>query len=565
MYFEYWHLHKPPFDNVPDPTMYAECHSSMENAIAETLFAIEEGNDCLAVIIGDVGLGKSLSLRIIIDSLSPEKYQIALITNPSLSFVQLLNEIIGQLTGTQCNEKKKVNLLEIFNKLLFQVAETGKKTVILIDEANAITPANLENLRLLTNMQDDQQNLFTIVLAGQVELARRLEAPRRSNLFQRIGTYSRIEKIASIDRLRDYMVTRLQLAGGTKQLFADDTFPLFWQFSEEGVPRLINKIAKLSLKAGETNGLEEIDSRTVYQVGKQFEKNALSPVSRNMEKEMAKKVINDLQAAPSDEGKPVVDVPLETLDFFNDLQSQKAMSGTISEPERPPEALVDDQPRMFTDAEDTIWTASEEASSFSVAQFQEDGTFNPERSPEPTLDDQPRGLAEAEDTIWTTSEEPSFFPLTQIQEEESFPDTESFASEYPLPSPAEQPLKMVSEERPLSPSPTDPGLNRTPDKTAPLLLPEKTESNKQSTTGIFEDFQIEKFNVRVHLPHYFVEQALSSNEEERVKMAGQAAVQAIKKFIEATSTPPADPVTIWSELRSSILKRLEPAGDEMAA
>ena len=60
MYFEYWHLQKPPFDNVPDPSMYAECHTSMENAIAETLFAIEEGNECLAVIIGDVGLGKTL-------------------------------------------------------------------------------------------------------------------------------------------------------------------------------------------------------------------------------------------------------------------------------------------------------------------------------------------------------------------------------------------------------------------------------------------------------------------------------------------------------------------------
>jgi type II secretory pathway predicted ATPase ExeA len=174
MYFEYWHLQKPPFDNVPDPSMYAECHTSMENAIAETLFAIEEGNECLAVIVGDVGLGKTLSLRIIIDSLSPEKYQMALITNPSISFVQLLNEIIGQLTESPCNEKRKSALLEMFNKLLFQKDDAGKKIVLLIDEANAITPANLESLRLLTNMQDDQRNLFTMVLAGQIELARRL-------------------------------------------------------------------------------------------------------------------------------------------------------------------------------------------------------------------------------------------------------------------------------------------------------------------------------------------------------------------------------------------------------
>ena len=63
MYYEYWNLKKSPFDNVPDPTMYAACHDSMENAIAETLFAIEEGEDCLSVIVGDVGLGKTMSIR----------------------------------------------------------------------------------------------------------------------------------------------------------------------------------------------------------------------------------------------------------------------------------------------------------------------------------------------------------------------------------------------------------------------------------------------------------------------------------------------------------------------
>jgi type II secretory pathway predicted ATPase ExeA len=579
MYFEYWHLNKPPFDNVPDPSMYAECHTSMENAIAETLFAIEEGNDCLAVIIGDVGLGKSLSLRIIIDSLSPEKYQIALITNPSLSFVQLLNEIIGQLTGTQCNEKKKVNLLEIFNKLLFQFSETGKKVVILIDEANAITPANLENLRLLTNMQDDQQNLFTMVLAGQVELARRLEAPRRSNLFQRIGTYSRIEKIASQNQLRDYIETRLYLAGGTKPIFSDDTFPLFWQFSEGGVPRLINKIAKLSLKAGETYGLEQINSRIVNQVGKQFEKNSFSSVSRGMEKEISKQVYEELQvlsnrpeASPSSEERgpdavenkeeiKTAEFPLEVKEHFKSFQSDRPIIEEKTEPEMPAETSID-QPRVVSTAEDSIWVASGEGSSFSAAQFQEED--NPfEAGP---LIDRFQAVSGAEDTIWAAPEEASFFNAGRFQEEDPSLLPKSFPGEYLFPSPSEKTQERVAEADPYHSSLPDWKVNLNPEKiSAPLLLPEKTESSKPTTAGIFEDFQIENFNVRVHLPHHFVEQALSCNEEDRVKMAGQAAVQAIKKFIEATSTPPSDPVSIWSELRSCILKRLEPAGNEMAA
>ena len=119
MYTDYWGLKKPPFDNVPDPSMYVDSHLSVENTVAETLFAIEEGNECLTVIVGDVGLGKTLSLRLILDSLDQSKYKIAFVTNPYMSFVQILREIIGQLTGKECEIRGRTELLEIFNKLLF--------------------------------------------------------------------------------------------------------------------------------------------------------------------------------------------------------------------------------------------------------------------------------------------------------------------------------------------------------------------------------------------------------------------------------------------------------------
>jgi general secretion pathway protein A len=272
MYYEYWGLKKPPFDNVPDPTMYVESHASVENTIAETLFAIEEGNECIAVIVGDVGLGKTLSLRLILDNLSQDKYKVAFITNPDMSFVQLLREIVGQLTGTPCETGKRVDLLETFNKILFQTADEGKKVLLFIDEANALPPGNLESLRLLTNMQDDHKNLFTIVLAGQIEFARRLEHPRRANIFQRIGTYCRIDKIQSPDLVKDYVETRLRLAGGSRNVFTDDAIDILWEYSDHGVPRLINKICKLCLKAGETNGFELIDGATARQVAERFQK-----------------------------------------------------------------------------------------------------------------------------------------------------------------------------------------------------------------------------------------------------------------------------------------------------
>jgi type II secretory pathway predicted ATPase ExeA len=272
MYYEYWGLNKPPFDNVPDPTMYVESHESVENTIAETLFAIEEGNDCIAVIVGDVGLGKTMSLRMILGSLDQEKFRVAFITNPDMSFIQLLREIVGQLTGTQCETKGRVALLEIFNRLLFETFDQGKKVLIFIDEANALTPANLESVRLLTNMQDDSHNLCTIVLAGQLELGHRLEHPKRANLFQRIGTYSRLNKIESEALVQNYVETRLRLAGGTNRIFTDAAIQNIWESSEHGVPRLINKICKLCMKAGETNGLSTIDGAVVTQIASRFEK-----------------------------------------------------------------------------------------------------------------------------------------------------------------------------------------------------------------------------------------------------------------------------------------------------
>ncbi len=307
MYYEYWGLKKPPFDNVPDPSMYVDSHLSMENAIAETLFAIEEGGESISVIVGDVGLGKTLSLRLIIDSLDQEKYRIAFITNPSITFVQLTKEIIGQLTGQPQDNNRKVDLLETFNRILFETIDEGRKVLIFIDEANAIAPANLENLRLLTNMQDDQRNLFTMVLAGQTELAKRLEHPSRANLFQRIGTYNRIEKINTPEMVKSYVETRLKLAGSDRVIFPDDVFEVLLEQSEHGVPRLINKICKLSLKAGETNGLKQIPGDMVWQIGERFQRVTGSSARKKAPEKRIKRELKEapVQFAQSEEPVPV--------------------------------------------------------------------------------------------------------------------------------------------------------------------------------------------------------------------------------------------------------------------
>jgi general secretion pathway protein A len=307
-YYGYWGLTKPPFDNVPDPEMYFDMHTSVETAVSETLFAIEEGNECLAVIVGDVGLGKTMALRVILDSLDQKKYRIAFVTNPDMTFIQLMKEIVGQLTGEQCLENTREKILEIFNQLLFTTQETGKKVLIFIDEANAMKSNCLESLRLLTNMQRDDENLFTIILAGQLELAQRLEHPKRANLFQRIGVYCRLNKIENRDLMRDYIEHRLERAGTMRRLFTDAAYDTMWENAQQGVPRLINKLAKLALKAGQTQQVETIDAPIVRQIGLRFGRMAAA-IAQERRERTRETVPTTRQlaamAAPQDAGRAV--------------------------------------------------------------------------------------------------------------------------------------------------------------------------------------------------------------------------------------------------------------------
>lgn len=354
MYLDYWGLKKAPFDNVPDPEMYFDMHQSVEQAVAELLFAIQEGDDCLAVAVGPVGVGKTMCLRIVLDSLDHEKYRIAFVTNPDMSFGQLLREIIGQLEGKACDENRKDRLLERFNKLLFETSDQGKRVVVFIDEGNVIRPHNLESMRLLTNMQDDHQNLFTIIIAGQPELGRRLEDPRRANLFQRVGVYCKLEGIDSKETMRDYIDHRLERGGMEpgRKIFTEDAIDLLWERSEGGIPRLVNKLCKLALKAAETNSLKEVDGRVVAGVSDRFMRTYKFQRKRALETQKpAEEAIdgleeNEFEVAPVE--RKTAGIPARRADETAPLSVEKPPEKTVRRP-RPSKRRVEASTEVVTE------------------------------------------------------------------------------------------------------------------------------------------------------------------------------------------------------------------------
>ncbi len=270
MYLTYWGLHKHAFHNVPDPKMYFKKHESLESSVHEVCFAIEDGDECLAVIIGEAGLGKTLILRMLFNTLDENKYTTALVINPEVPFPQLLREILTQLSGETCSIQEKEKLLEKFREILVENNQNKKKVVILIDEGSVLSNENLEGLRLLTNLQDDDRNLFTIVLAGQPQLAEILEHPNMTNLFQRIGVYCKLEKLESREVIKEYIQFRLAQAGCTNNVFTEEAIDCIWNYSGNGVPRLVNRLCKLALNTGASNQLGKIDANLIESIGKRF-------------------------------------------------------------------------------------------------------------------------------------------------------------------------------------------------------------------------------------------------------------------------------------------------------
>jgi type II secretory pathway predicted ATPase ExeA len=339
MYLEYWGLHRNPFDSVPDPGMYFRAHSTVESTVAELLFAVEEANECLAVVVGEVGLGKTTSLRVVLNELPADRYRIAFVTNPDITFVQLMREIIGQLEGEPCVIRGKEALLEAFNRILFETADSGRKVLVFIDEGNAMKGPSLEGLRLLTNMQEDDRNLLTIVIAGQPKLGRMLEEPRRANLFQRVGVYARLEPIASAEIVRDYIEHRLERAGASARIFDDSAVEALFRHSA-GVPRLVNRLCKLSLKAGETNGLGVIGASVVEDIAARFE-----PAYRRSRQSTAP--VPSVESKPESPESPERELPTETPAEVSAPLSPDAASVEAPSPEdngRPSEPIAPARP-----------------------------------------------------------------------------------------------------------------------------------------------------------------------------------------------------------------------------
>ncbi|MEI8348621.1 MAG: AAA family ATPase [Candidatus Omnitrophota bacterium] len=262
MYLAYWKFKEKPFENTPDPRFLYKS-ANHEEALTRMSYCIEERKGA-AMLTGEYGCGKTVLIRTLLKELlrDESKYKVALIVNPSFSPSDLLKEIIFQFENTFL-AGSKLMLMHRLNDILFQCMNESKKTVVIVDEAQAIPDhAMFEELRLLLNFQKNDQFLLTLLLVGQPELSQRVE--RLPQLKQRLSMAYHLNKLNEND-ISKYIDYRCAVAGRNDMIFNEPAIK-FISEKTSGIPRKINTVCELSLLQGMFEKKTIIDETIVAKV-----------------------------------------------------------------------------------------------------------------------------------------------------------------------------------------------------------------------------------------------------------------------------------------------------------
>ena len=247
-YNPYYGFKENPFNQTPDSSFFypSEGHKTALDALT---YAVKQRKG-FVVITGEVGSGKTTVARTLMRNLD-FSVQSALIINTHLSPKGVLTMILEDL-GVAYKEGSKDKLLVQLNEYLIQQMRQDRNVVLLIDEAQNLSPACLEEVRMLSNLETEKEKLIQIVLIGQPELAKKLELPQLRQLKQRIAIHFNLKALDRQD-VEKYIVHRLDTAKLNGQdytnLFDRDAIDLISEQSG-GVPRVINNICDHSLLAG---------------------------------------------------------------------------------------------------------------------------------------------------------------------------------------------------------------------------------------------------------------------------------------------------------------------------
>lgn len=264
MYESYWGLKEKPFENTPNPRFLYRSREH-EEALSRFIYAVKEKKG-LAMFTGEYGSGKTLISMYVLRMLKDDKdFRIVMIVNPKLSFIEFMREIVYQLKGELTQENNKLNLLHMLKDLITKNNNSGRHTVVIIDESQMIQDKDVfEELRLISNLQLEDKFMVTIVFIGQPELREMMN--NIPQLKQRLAITHHLGPLSE-EEAGTYIKHRLRVAGGREDIFADEAIKSIYK-STGGIPRKINNVCDICLVIGSGEKAKEIKKEIVSGVVK---------------------------------------------------------------------------------------------------------------------------------------------------------------------------------------------------------------------------------------------------------------------------------------------------------
>jgi len=266
MYLEFYNLREHPFNITPDPRfLYFARHH--KEAYDHLMYGIQHRKGFIQ-LTGEVGSGKTTLCRAVLANLGKD-VETALILNPSLTESQLLRAMLNDF-GLEVKGRDRLAYIEKLNDFLLERSKEGTNVALVIDEAQDLSPEVMEQVRLLSNLETDQQKLIQIVMCGQPELEKRLARPDLRQLRQRITVRYHIPPLTQEDVMM-YIRHRLWVAGSDGRIIFDaGAIREVYKFSKGG-PRLINAVCENCMLAGFVARTNVIDARCVRKAIQQLE------------------------------------------------------------------------------------------------------------------------------------------------------------------------------------------------------------------------------------------------------------------------------------------------------